>query len=449
MSVPEPIPAKIQSPRPVVAWGGGRFVRISLIVVVLLYLLLVGAAYGWFHVIRGNAQVRFLDVALFRVRQLRHAIAEQQFTSAREELGKKNYRAAYLAFATAIRKDPDNVPGRIEAAEFFRALGSVKMEISTLEEGLARTPGNTALANRTFALLTATGRDRNALDLMHRLYGDNASGESAPLVETYRILATLNIGDEEKARVMLADHPEIRRYALAQWALADVLWKSKEKLAAIEILAVSISKGTVDYQEYAKLAQWEELGGLADDAVATARKACSRFPGEVAPRVLLIEMLANQSPSSPDVQKEAQSFLKESKGQVEAVAALAELAGRKGWVDLERSLYLAAANRQPEMRMLALFAADALAASSRTEEELQVLKQVEAQSEDANPAFAVQLRRREVMAAGVRGDHDALRENSRFLAAAVQASDPDSLETYRRLFVRLGYKEAAAAFPNP
>jgi hypothetical protein len=96
-----------------------------------------------------------------------------------------------------------------------------------------------------------------------------------------------------------------------------------------------------------------------------------------------------------------------------------------------------------------LHGADALSVNSRIDDEQRILDQIDAQSEAAGASFAVQLRRREVMSAVARGDQDAIRENARFLAAALQASDPESLDTYRKIFANLGLKEVVAAFPNP
>lgn len=446
LSPSTPVPPHVGSPA---APRVRRFVLASAAALAFLYLAGVGAAYSWIHFVRGNDRISFADVAFLRVVQVRRAMAEQQFALGKAEVGKKNYRAAYLAFATAIRRDPENVPGRIEAAAFFSSIGSVKMEVSTLEDGLTRAPENLLLTDKTFDLLTSTGRDQTALDLMQKLYGERPSGENAPMVEIYRILATLNVGDDAGAQRLLEAHPELHHYTLAPAALADVLWKSKERLAAIEILSTCVASGRGDYALYAKLARWQELGGMPDDAIATAKQARSRFPDDIAARVLSIEALANQSPSSREVLADTESFLRDVGDRPGAIEALAELAGRKGWVDLERNLYLVAANRQPELRMLALYSADALAANSSFEEEQRILDQVEAQSEDSSQNFAVQLRRREVVSAAARSDHDAIRENARFLAAALQSSDPESLDSYRRLFARMGIKEAVAAFPNP
>lgn len=248
---------------------------------------------------------------------------------------------------------------------------------------------------------------------------------------------------------MLAAHPEVRDCRLVPAALANVLWRSKERVEAIQILSDYVASRNAAYPAYAKLAEWEAAGGMHDDAVATARKARASFPEDIAPRMLYIEMLANDSQGSRDAQTEAEAFIRDTKGRPEALGALAELAGRMGWIDLARNLYLVASNRQQDIRMFALYLSDALAAGGRPDDAQLILGQVEAQSEDGSQAFVIQLRRREIMTAAARGDPDAEREDARYLAAALQSSDPDSVEIFRRLYTRLGYKEALAAFPKP
>jgi hypothetical protein len=453
MSLPMPLPTKPPalpiSSGSQIPHGVRRFLTATVLSVVALYLAGVGTAYFWIHAGRQIERVSFADVALFRVRRVRHAMAEHQFAVAKDEFAKKNFRSAYLAFATALRREPDNVQGRLEAAEFFGALGTVKLEVATLEDGLVRAPDNLLLTEKTMGLLTSKGLDRAALDLIRKLFGDNPSGENAPMVQTYRILAMLDTGDDAGAARALADHPEVRRYRGAASALAVVLWKSREKLAAIDVLSSRIASGSPEYASYAQLAQWQESGGMPDDAVVTARRARVLFPADLRSRTLLIEALANQSPSSREILAETESYISDTRGDAAGLAALAELAGRKGWVGLEKNLYLVAANREADLHMLALNAADALAVNSRFEEEKRVLDEAEAQSEEFGAQLAVQLRRREVMADSALGDHDGVRENARFLAAALLSSDPESLDMYRRLFERLGIKEAASAFPNP
>jgi tetratricopeptide (TPR) repeat protein len=449
MTREETIPARRRAASPSSASSGiRRLATAGFIGLLALYLVGTAAAYAWLHYARNAGQIGFLDVAFFRVRQVRHAMAEQQFAQARVALAKKDFRAAYIAFATALRRDPDNVEGRLEAAAFFGAAGSLKLELSVLEEGLARSPGDPVLADQTLKLLTSTGRDRAAIELIQRLYGDRPTDANASLVETYQILANLNLGNVDGAEQELASYPELRRSKFAIPALAFVLWRSREKVEAIELLSHYVATGPAALANYSQLAEWQAAGGMPDDAVATARRAVEKFPSEIAPRVLAVAMLAARSPGSPEFRSEGERFISDYADRPEALAALAELAGQKGWVDLARNIYLASADRQADVHILALYYADALTNSSRVAEARVVLDQVEAQSEGSGLSFTVQLRRREVLAAAASGDRDAVREHARFLAAAVQRNDPDNIEIYRRFFARLGVKDALGAFPT-
>jgi hypothetical protein len=448
MSTPETAPATRApigiAPRSALA-SLPRTLLTVLAILAVFYALAVGAAYSWLHFAR-NSHVGVADVALFNMHRVRQAMAKEQFDEARADLAAKNYRGAYVAFSSAVRRDPDNVAGRIDAAAFFGVVGSTKIRISVLQEGLARAPDDPQLANLTLSLLTSTGRDRSALELINKLYGEQSTGRNAAIVETYRILATINNGDLDGARRMLEQHPEIRASKDASTAVATVLWQLKERGPAIKILSGYVDSGSAGMAEYAQLARWQVAGGLADDAITTARRARAALPGEKASQLLLIEMLADQALSGTEVRSEIESYLKGSGATAESILALGELAGRKGWLDLARNLYVASSDRISNLRMLALYYADALAVNSRLDDEEKVLKEVEVQSADAGGAFGIQLRRRQVFVEATRGDTDAVREDARELAADLQGSDPDNFENYRRLFTRMGIKEAAAAF---
>jgi tetratricopeptide (TPR) repeat protein len=414
-----------------------------------LYVLAVLGAYSWIHVVRKGDQVGITDVAFFRLSQVRHAMAEQQFVQAKQDWEKKDYRAAYVAYVSALRRDPDNVEGRLEAADFFSSIGSVKLEVTVLQEGLTRSPEDGVIARRTLELLTSTGRDRSALDLIGKLYGNSPRGEIAPTVNIYRILAMMNTGDDAGAKTVLSEHPEVRQCQTSVPALANILWRSGERLAAIRTLSKDLAAEPESFAAYSQLAEWQAAGGMNDDAVTTAKRSRSRFPNEISARILMIEMLSAQMPGSTELKAEIDSFIRDSGGRPEALGALAELAGRKGWIDLDRNLYLVSANRQPDLRIPGLLYSDALAVNNRSEDQQAVLEQVEAQSGHSNAGVAVQLRRREVIAAAALGDRDGVREKARYLSAALLKSDPDSMDAYRRLFEKLGIKDAVAAFPVP
>ena len=407
---------------------------------VLLYALFVATGYLWVRYALKNDRISLAEVALFRWKEIRRGMASEQFAAGKSAWDAKNYQAAYLAFSSGVRNDPDNVGGRLMTASFLEAVGAAKPAIALLEDGLARAPDNAHLIERTFDLLTATGRDAQALDLLHKQHSSVLIGPNGPLLQTYEVLATLNAEGSAAARGLLENRPGLRGRHDSAPVVARVLWQSRERLAAIELLSSYVYAQPDAYSAYAQLAEWQTAAGMEDDARQTAERACTQFPKDLAPRILLIGTITYELREG---QQDIASYLKDFGDRPEAIALLAGLAGRKGWVNLARTLYEVGADRQQDLRMLALYYSDALARNSRFSDARQVLAQVEQQSEDGNSQFLALLRQRQIVVAAALGDHDGARELARRLASALR-NDPDGLEVCRRRFVQQGITEAAA-----
>ena len=409
-----------------------------------LYVAGVAGGYSWLRFVRKNDQIRLIDVALFRVNDIRRAIAVQHFANAQVEWDAKNYQAAYLLFSTAVHQDPDNLSGRLSAVRFLRSVGAGGMALIMLEEGLARSPENRVLIEPTFDFLLSAGRDRHALDLLRQYYGTSFSGPNAGLLRRYELKATLAAAGVAAAKQLLDKNSELLKDQLAAPVVARVLWESQERLRAIRLLQDYLrDQPAAVYADFALLAGWQEAGGQAAESVQTARRACERFPHDLPPRVLLIEMIAAETPVGNAASGAIAAYLRDYSDRPEALAELAVLAGRKGWVDLARTLYEVAANRQPDVSRLALSYSDALARGSHFKEVRQILLQVEAQAAEGDAPFMVQLRQRQVIAAAALGDVDNVHEYARRLAAILNR-DPDGLEVCRRLFSRLGIVDAVS-----
>ena len=409
----------------------------------LLYGLGVLAGFAWLHYVRKNDEISLGDLALFRWQSVRRDMAAQKFAKAKVEWEAQKYQAAYLSYSSAVRKDPDNIPGRLSAAAFLRAVGATNMGIAMLEEGLARAPDDRRLIEQTFELLIASGRDRHALDLLHGRYASKLSDPDGLPLQTYEIQATLNAEGAAAAQRLLERHVELQKYPPATPVVSRVLWESQQRLKAIDLLGKFVQTPSGDFASHALLARWQEAGGTPADGVRTAERACARFPQEMAPRVLLIEMLAADSSGPSRWQSAIGSYLRDFSGRPESITLLAELAGRKGWADLARTLYQVGACQQPDLSLLALYYGDALARNSRLVELRQLLEQLETQAPEGNAAFMVQLRQRQVMAAAALGDQGNVREFARRLTTTLR-TDPDALEACRRRFLQLGITEAVA-----
>jgi predicted Zn-dependent protease len=421
-----------------------RLLKAGVVVLLLLYGMYVTTGYVWLRYVMKNDHVSISEVALFRLKEVRRGMAAEQFTSGKKAWDAGKYQAAYLAFISGVRNDPDNVAGRLMAASFLGSAGAVNLQINLLEDGLRRIPDDRQLIERTFTLLTTTGRDRRALDLIHKQYASKLSGPNGPLLRTSEILATLNTDGAAAAKALLERYPDLKNRPESAPVVARVLWGTRDRLAAIDLLAAYVQAHPDVFASYSQLADWQAAAGMASDAVRTAQRACAQFPQDFAPRELLIQMLAaSQTLESPECQKAVESYLKDFGGSPEALSMLASLAGRHGWVTLARTLYVVAASRQPNLAVLALAYSDALVRVSQLSDAQRVLTEIETQSDDANTAFQRLLRQRQVEVAAARGDHDAAREYARRLAAALHG-DAEGMEILRQRFAQEKIPEAAA-----
>ena len=406
----------------------------------VLYLLGAGAGYYWIHSIRKNTEVSFLQVALLQFQGIRRGVAVQQFATGKKEWDAKNFQAAYLAFVSGVRNDPDNVPGRLLAVEMLNAAGAGPMSLSLLEDGLARAPDNRQLLERTYGLLTSTGRDQRALELLHRLPAARFAGPNGPLLRTYEALATLNLDGAPAARALLEQHPEMEKFPAAAPVVATIRWESRERLKALELMAAHVRTPAAGLADFTQLAHWQDAAGRPDDALATAGLACERFPKDPAAAVLRVEVLAVKSGRGREGQEAIIAYLGAFGGSPVSLNLLAQLAAGNGWLELTRALYEIGATREADLTVLALCYADALGVNRRYAEARQILVQLEAQGVE-NAYLVTSLRQRQVMLAAAQGDRDTTRDAARRLAALLRGS-PERLELARRRFASMGIAEA-------
>jgi hypothetical protein len=410
-----------------------------------LYLAGVVAGYVWLRYSRGIESVGFFQVAFVRVGVIKRAIAAKQLVDAKNAWDAKNFQVAYVNYVSALRRDPANVAGRLEAARFFASMNATALEINLLEEGLALTPDNRELNDALFAVLMGTGRTRQVLELLHGNLAPGLTGPNAGMLQTAELQATLAVNGAPAARALLDRHPGLRTDPKAAPVVARVLWESGERDQAIAMISSLAQAQPNVYALQALLAGWQQENGQLEDAVKTCLTACQRFPREPAPRALLLEVASAKIYGSPLWQKEILTYLHDFAAQPNAIYRLAEIAGRKGWVDLAHTLYELGATRRLDLNIFALYYSDALAKQSRLAEARDVLAQVELQLPESNVAFQAQLRIRQVATAALLGEKENVREFARRLASLVR-NDPDALEQYRQLYARTGLVDALAEF---
>ncbi len=420
-----------------------RFLLVGFAGLVVAYAIGVGAGYIWLQKVKNFPQVGVLDVALLRWRSIRRDISKEQFATAEKDWREGLSQPAFLSFVTAMRNDPDNTEGRIRAADFLVATGGSGRACDTLVEGVKRSSRTEALIKKTLDVMTTSGRDRQALALIHGELANELSGQYGPLLRAYEVLATLNIDGIAAAKTLLDQHPEAIRYPGSAHTRAQIIWESHERMRAIDILSQAVAANKTVYANYALLAQYQEAAGMAGDARDTAVAAVTNLPTEMGAHILLIAVLDPRNGQDAKVWDTAiKDFIARFGDSPGGLAALAEVASRKGWSEFVRGLYEVQLTRGKEVRLIALYYADSLVARGQLQGASLVLKDLALQYPDRGP-LTVLLWQRQAEVASALGAVDDARDFARRLGSAL-SQEPDRLLLLRRRFEHLGYKEAAA-----
>jgi len=419
-----------------------RLLLVAGIALSLIYTVGVAVSYVWLSRGRGLEQIQILDVALFRVKKVRSGVGAQQFVQAKLEWDRKEYQKAYLSFRSALRNAPEEVEGRLSAVAFFEAIGAVDLAAEALGEGLSRQPENRVLIVRTFDLLLATGRDRRALALLHGRFSASMAGGNALLLRRYELQATLSADGPDAARNLLDNHIELLKDKDAGLVVARVLWENKQGLKALDMADSYTSTHPEDMEGFVFLADHQMAAGLVAEARVTAMNVRRNHSQDIIARILTLSILSGRGPDERALQDEMRMYLEDFGNRPEALLRLGAFAGKKGWIDVTRSLYELTATQMGNCRMQALFYGDALMQNQRYREARELFANLEQQSQgDAD--FSLQLWQRQVAVAALVGDHDAVREAARRIATVLKR-DPDKLEIYREHFAKMPIPEAVA-----
>jgi tetratricopeptide (TPR) repeat protein len=423
--------------------NGRKLALVAGVACLACYALVVSAGYLWLREVRRIDRVGFFEVAFYRMGKIRQDMAAQQFEKAQAALAAKDFAVAFVDMSSGLHNDPDNVAGRLQTAGFLQAAGATDRAVNLLEEGLARTPDNQDLVEATLNLLTTTGRDGPALKMLRGQLASQSSGPNGTQLRTYEVQASLNAEGPVVARHLLDRYPDLRTTTRSLPVVARVLWAAQDRTGAIDALSTFVKAQPDNFSAYADLASYQQTAGLVADARQTADLACAQFPREFAPRVLRIVMLTPTKPAELSRwEQEIGSYTKDYGDKPEAVAMLAEISGRKGWVGLARLLYQASAAHQQDVRQLAMYYSDALMFQGKFPEAQRILAEIDRQTPDSG-TFPVLLWQREIVAAAACGDRDDARESARRVAAALRR-DPDGLEVIRQRFIKLKIPDAVA-----
>ncbi|WP_404420301.1 hypothetical protein [Nibricoccus sp. IMCC34717] len=429
-------------------WNLPRLAITSAVVLVSGYFAVTAGGYFWLRYARNAETVSYTSVLLLRTDDVRASIGESHLKEARATKARREYQQAYVSYVSALRSNGRDPALRLEVADFLVSVGAVKQAISVLEQGLPDKTGKGELGLRLLELLNSQGLDQRIRDLLKTQLAQEFSGKQAQRFRAFEIDAALAVEGPVVAERLLDAHPEVLQAPGGNALAARVRWDSGKRDTAIRLLSDSVAANRATLGEFSMLSEFQEQLGHAIDVQETGRAAVRRFGMEPQARLLLIASLRGVGMAgSENWRSEIEKYLRDFSKRPEALISVAELGGRRGWVDFTRTLYSGSLRSGRLTGMFGLCLADSLLRVGRVSDARRVLDELASQIGD-EPSFAVYLRRRQILAAAAAGATLAVREHARGLALLL-ASDPAALEATRRQFARAGLTEAAAELGGP
>lgn len=417
-----------------------RVVLLTLSALCLVYGLFVTTGYAWLSYGLKNKNVTFLEVALFRWKAIRRDMAAQQLREAELARKKGEKAAAYAAFSSALRNDPGNSEIRRTLAGFLRSSGASKMAVTCLEDGLESGINDPRFVADLLETLLENGSEERVLELVRGRLAKGCAPEVRALLPKYELQATLSTEGAPAAKALMEKQGStLSADPDSSPIVACVLWASRDRLAAIDLLSSYLQKGRGNIRDFSLLAGWQQEGGMATAARETAQAACARYPADAAARIILLDVLQF---GSRDWGAALQSYVSEFGASPQALLQLSEQAARRGWSGLAYALYSAGSARFANLAPLALCYAEALMATGRFGQARAALEQIDLQLPDNNQPLFARLRERQIVTAAALGDREGAREYARRLGNLLRGNDR-LLRAKQRQFERLRIPEAS------
>ncbi|MDX2187247.1 MAG: hypothetical protein SFV32_09965 [Opitutaceae bacterium] len=424
-------------------WNFPRLAAILGVVAALTYLGGAVAGFLWLKNGRNARSLEFFDVLLLDVRKVKTSIARAHLEDARKSKERQEYQKAYVSYVSALRSDGNNGALRLEVAEFFTSVGSTKQALTVLEQGIQVEGPREEIGLRLLNLLQAQGKDARVIELVRGSFAKEAAGPKGVLFRRHEVEAVLAVEGAAAAKTLLEKHPQVASVDGGPLLVAKIHWAAGERQAAVETLRAAIAADVGSPTLFIFLGDYLDALGYAMDVEQVARQAVERFPTEPSARILLISALRGVNMTGTAAWRaEVEGYVRDFGDRSENLLVLAELGGKKGWVDFTRTVYAGSIASGRFAGMFGLCYSDALLRAGRVADARRVLDELAVQmGEEA--MFAKYLRRRQVVAAAAAGATLAMREHARGLAVLL-SGDSAALDSTRRFFLRLGLTEAAS-----
>jgi hypothetical protein len=142
-------------PRLIIIWP--RLLMVLAVLLVAGWLALAGAVWGFVKYQRGIAEVRFVDLAFYPLRQTQYraALGSHYLAAAKQAIDARKWDEAMKGLRASLAYDPELQETRLILAEFHQRIGQPERALQILDEGAVFARNDSAYLRRLVRLAEA------------------------------------------------------------------------------------------------------------------------------------------------------------------------------------------------------------------------------------------------------------------------------------------------------
>lgn len=306
-----------------------RVWKVAVVLAIVGWLGLAGAAWAFVKYKRGIKAASYLDIAFYplRHRHYRETLSDHAYANAKKHLEAGAWPKAISSLRTAVANNPDNLAARRDLAAFYHQIGRPDTAINLLEEGLSHGKTDPEYLRTLLKLLEFERRHERIRELCESLLPADPDGSaSSHEIVRAQIKAATRLGRYDEARTLLT------KWNLAQTPTGQIM------LAEVDLASGHRSTGIQRLEHLLAMQPSNELAGIMlvrlyreDGRIDEARRiAVSRVllrPDSPGARVDLIALL-HQAGDQAAFQRERDDFLAQFSADERALLLLAATAGQ-------------------------------------------------------------------------------------------------------------------------
>jgi tetratricopeptide (TPR) repeat protein len=331
--------------RLVFKWG--RILGAMASLLLMVYLGLATALWGYYSLYRKIPGVNWIDVAVLpRFSRVQAAIGDYYYNDAKQFWGKQDYMRGIMTARAAVQKAPGNLEARLFLAGCWFQVGRFEEALRTLQGGTQYHAADPKLQKALVEVCLRSAHYDELLKLLREelprygvqlLSGNNVSFQLA------EVQAVLETAGPVEAETVASRYAGLAETPGAAPVLSRIDWDLDRRDAAFERLRVARERGANDPAEPTIQDAYIDMAlrlQKSDEARAASQLFLNAYPNLVSAQLRFLETRGSRKglDQSPWL-RECMRFLVQYRQTPAALGQLASLAATQGWTDLAFLLY--------------------------------------------------------------------------------------------------------------